>query len=43
MIIRADGSPDLRRYKAPIAPEIIFVMPGYLYTERVATRDIVLH
>ena len=41
MIHRADGCPDPRRYNAPTAPEIAFIMPGY--TEGVATRDIVLH
>ena len=43
IIIRADGGPDHRCYNAPMAPKIAVIMPGEVYTEEVATRDIVLH
>ncbi|KAI6657116.1 hypothetical protein LOD99_15902 [Oopsacas minuta] len=43
MVIRADDSPDLRRYNAPTAPEIDVIMPGGGYTEGLATRDMVLN
>ena len=43
MIIRADGTPDPRRYNAPSAPEIAVIIPGDGYSEGVASRDIVLH
>lgn len=40
MMIRAEGTPDPRRYKAPTTPEVGY--HAWRYTEHQASRDIVL-